>query len=194
MIPENLNRYKIILASKSPRRHFLLKEIGIPFESFHDAMEDETYPPGLKGKEVALYLAEKKMNRLTHLLRGNHLVITADTIVWLEDHVVEKPADLEEARNMLATLSGKVHRVYTGVCLASVDHRKIFCSETDVHFRELLPEEIDHYVNHFRPLDKAGAYGVQEWIGYVGVKRIEGSYFNVMGLPIQMLYECLKTF
>lgn len=194
MIPENLNRYKIILASKSPRRHFLLKEIGIPFELFHDGIEDETYPPGLKAKEVALFLAEKKMNRLTHLVRGNHLIITADTIVWLEDHVVGKPADSEEAREMLAALSGKVHTVYTGVCLATANQRKVFCSETDVHFRELLPEEIDYYVNHYQPLDKAGAYGVQEWIGYVGVKRIEGSYFNVMGFPIQMLFEYLKTF
>jgi len=172
----------------------LLKELGISFEISFDNDDNEEYPSHLVKQEIPLFLAEKKMNRLGHLLNGRNLLITADTIVWLNDSVIGKPNSLEDARKMLGLLSGQMHTVYTGVCMASVEKRVSFFAETDVYFSDLTPEEIEYYVNRFEPLDKAGAYGVQEWIGYVGVQRINGSYFNVMGLPVQKVYCHLCNF
>lgn len=194
MLPERLKEYNIILASRSPRRHHLLKELGLEFEISFDNNDNEEYPEHLVRQEIPVFLAEKKMEQLNHLITGRNLVITADTIVWLNDEVIGKPYDLGDAERMLGKLSGKMHTVYTGVCLASLEKRVSFFAETDVYFRELKPEEIHYYVNRFKPLDKAGAYGVQEWIGYVGVQKIIGSYFNVMGLPVQKLYYHLCNF
>lgn len=191
---KNLEHYKIILASRSPRRHHLLKELGIEFDICQDNGDDEEFPPHLRKEEIPIFLAEKKMNAMSHLLTGDHLVITADTIVWLNGEVIGKPIDLNEAGSMLSKLSGNMHTVYTGVCIASAFKKISFYSKTDVYFRELSAEEIDFYVKHFKPLDKAGAYGVQEWIGYIGVRRIDGSYFNVMGLPVQKLFVELSKF
>lgn len=194
MIFEKLKTYQIILASRSPRRQHLLKELGVDFEVFLDADDNEDYPAGLIKEEIAIFLAEKKMGKLAHLLVNNNLVITADTIVWLDGQEIGKPKDLQDAFNMLSLLSGKMHTVYTGVCLATQMKKISFYAETDVYFRPFSREEIQYYVEKYKPLDKAGAYGVQEWIGYTGVEKIHGSYFNVMGLPLQKLYYHLCHF
>jgi len=190
----DLSAYRVILASRSPRRHDLLKGLNIDFEiRLKDTPED--FDGNLKGREIALTLAKRK-NLAFHddELPDNFLLITADTIVWLDDRVLNKPADEEEAVNMLRSLSGRSHKVFTGVYLRSKVKESGFCAESTVFFRHLTEDEILFYVKNFRPFDKAGAYGVQEWIGYVGIERIEGSYFNVMGLPTQMLYMHLKLF
>jgi septum formation protein len=190
----DLSAYRVILASRSPRRHDLLKGLNIDFEiRLKDTPED--FDGNLKGREIALMLAKRK-NLAFHddELPDNFLLITADTIVWLDDRVLNKPADEEEAVNMLRSLSGRSHKVFTGVYLRSKVKESGFCAESTVFFRHLTEDEILFYVKNFRPFDKAGAYGVQEWIGYVGIERIEGSYFNVMGLPTQMLYMHLKLF
>jgi septum formation protein len=191
---KNLERYKIILASRSPRRHHLLEELGIDFDICQDNGEDEEFPPHLKQEEIPVFLAEKKMHKMSYLLKGNHLVITADTIVWLNGEVIGKPIDLDDASRMLSKLSGNMHTVFTGVCIATAVKKVSFYSKTEVYFRKLAAEEIDYYVNHFKPLDKAGSYGVQEWIGYIGVERIDGSFYNVMGLPVQNLFVELSKF
>lgn len=190
----NLSAYRVILASRSPRRHELLKGLNIPFEvRLKDTPED--FPEGLLGEEIALMLAQRKNYAFSEAeLPENYLLITADTIVWLDNRVLNKPADAGDAFRMLQTLSGRSHKVYTGVFLRSKEKETGFCAESTVYFRQLTNEEIDFYVTHFKPFDKAGAYGVQEWIGYVGIERIEGSYFNVMGLPTQLLYRHLKMF
>jgi septum formation protein len=194
MISQKLKAYNIILASRSPRRQHLLKELGIDFEVYLDADDNEDYPAGLIKEEIAIFLAEKKMGKLAPLLVKNNLVITADTIVWLNGQEIGKPKDLQDAFNMLSLLSGKMHTVYTGVCLATQMKKISFYAETDVYFRSFTGEEIQYYVEKYKPLDKAGAYGVQEWIGYTGVEKIHGSYFNVMGLPLQKLYLQLCNF
>ncbi len=194
MIPENILSYHLILASRSPRRIQLLKESGFEFETYLNNDEDEEYPAYLKNEEIPVYISGKKMNKLSHLLVNNNLVITADTIVWFDGKALGKPNDLIEAKEMLNMLSGKKHTVYTGVCLASAEKKHSFFDETDVYFREFSSDEIHYYVEKFKPLDKAGAYGAQEWIGYIGVQKINGSYFNVMGLPLQLLYEQLSKF
>lgn len=188
MIAEKLSNYRIILASKSPRRQFLLKELGLDFETRTKEV-DETFPKHLKGKNIALYLCRKKADAFKHELQPNDLLITADTIVWIKGKVLNKPAAYSEAVRMLKLLSGKMHVVYTGVSLTTTNKQKTFCTETKVYFKKLSSKEIDFYVSHYKPYDKAGAYGAQEWIGYVGVEKIIGSYFNVMGLPVKELYE-----
>ncbi len=194
MIDLNHSGYHFILASQSPRRHFLLTETGLDFEVLVKPT-DETYPDGLVCEEIALYVSKVKAEVFDFdQLPQNTLLITADTIVWLEGECIGKPVDARDARLMLAKLSGKKHTVATGVCLRTHDRFHSFYVNTDVYFRKLETAEIDYYVDKFKPLDKAGAYGVQEWIGYVGVERIEGSYFNVMGLPVQRLYCELKQF
>jgi septum formation protein len=190
---EDLKKYKFILASKSPRRQFLLKDLGLDFE-VHTKDVDESFPESLKAKEIPLYLAKKKADAFDAELSDHTIVITADTIVWVNGQVLNKPEDHNDAVRMLELLSGKMHEVYTGVCIKSKNKTKEFYSLTKVYFKKLSHDEIEYYINNFHPYDKAGAYGAQEWIGYIAVERIEGSYFNVMGLPLKELYEELLSF
>lgn len=192
---ENLSKYDIVLASQSPRRQELLKGLDIPFSvKLIDGLE-ETYPEHLQREEIPLYLAELKASAYDELLRdSNILLITADTIVWSENEVLGKPTDMNDAKAMLQQLSGKTHEVFTGVCIRTNGRKVSFSSVSHVHLARLSNDEIDYYLSKYQPLDKAGSYGVQEWIGYIAVEHIEGSYFNVMGLPIQKLYNELKKF
>ncbi len=181
----------IILASNSPRRKELLKGLGLDFKVLVIEGIDESYPNSLPAKDVAEYIARKKA--VPYKVQDtNDLVITADTVVVCDGEVMGKPADEQDACNMLHKLSGKTHQVYTGVCLKSKEGERAFSVCTDVTFKQLSDEEIKHYVNTCKPMDKAGAYGIQEWIGYVGITGIKGSYYNVMGLPVQRIYEELK--
>ena len=193
MFLQNLEKYELILASKSPRRQQLLHDLGLNF-SVQSMDIPEVFPESLGMTEVPVYLAELKAEAFRPQLKDNQLVITADTIVWLDGHVLNKPADYDEGFRMLSNLSGKKHQVITGVCLLSANKKVSFYALTDVWFKSLTDEEIHYYLVHYQPYDKAGAYGIQEWIGYVGINHIEGSFFNVMGLPIQSVYEHLKTF
>lgn len=188
-----LSKYNIILASKSPRRHFLLTELGI---EFHTKTKDtaEDFPPILVKEEIPLYLSRIKAKAFEEELQEKDLVITADTIVWVDNKVLNKPSDDAEAIKMLQTLSGKMHEVYTAVCLKSKKKTRSFFAKTNVYFKNLTEQEISYYVEQFKPFDKAGAYGAQEWIGYIAVEKIEGSYFNVMGLPVKEIYEELIKF
>lgn len=186
--------YKIILASNSPRRKELLSGLDLDYNIVVLPDIDESYPQDINKEEVALYIAKKKAKAYKSLLTENTLVITADTVVVLEEKVLGKPIDESEAKDMLRQLSGKTHQVITGVCLTTNDKQKTFSVISDVRFSNLEDSEIEYYVSKYKPLDKAGAYGIQEWIGYVAVEYIGGSYFNVMGLPIQRLYQELKKF
>jgi len=187
----NLTDYHIILASQSPRRQELLSGLNIPFE-VKEIDVDENHPSQLVGVDIPMYLAEKKADVYMKSMNDNDLLITADTIVWHEGSVYGKPTDKADATRMLKALSGKTHQVITGVCISTLNKRKIFHVISEVRFARLTPEEIEFYIDNFHPYDKAGAYGIQEWIGFIGVEHIEGSYFNVMGLPIQRLYNELK--
>lgn len=187
----HLSNYHIILASQSPRRSELLSGLNIPFD-VQVIDIDEKYPSQLVGVDIPMYLAEKKADAFLNRMADNTLLITADTIVWHEGKVYGKPTDKADATRMLRTLSGKTHQVITGVCISSLKRRKTFHVISEVRFARLTSDEIEYYLTNFQPYDKAGAYGVQEWIGYIGVEHIEGSYFNVMGLPIQRLYAELK--
>lgn len=188
-----LLKYRLVLASKSPRRQQLLKGLGVEFE-IRTRDTDESFSNALQNEEIALYLAEVKADAMSDTLKTGELIVTADTIVCLGNEVLNKPSDAEEACKMLKALSGQMHRVYTGVCLTAVEKQRLFFDETKVFFRNLTEEEIAYYVENYRPYDKAGSYGAQEWMGYVGVERIEGSYFNVMGLPVHKLYTELLNF
>ena len=181
---------RIVLASNSPRRKELLSGLGLEYEVRTLSGIDESYPEGLPMEEIPQYISRKKAAAYT--LGEDELLITADTIVWLNGEVLGKPADEAEARQMLRKLSGKTHQVVTGVTLTTSLLHHSFSSVSQVTFAQLSDDEIDYYVTHYRPLDKAGAYGIQEWIGYIGVTSIEGSYFNVMGLPVQRLYTEMK--
>ena len=183
---------KIVLASNSPRRKELLAGLGYPFEVRLLSGIDESYPDTLRGGEIAAHISRVKADAYRTTMAADELIITADTIVCLDDQVLGKPADEAEAIAMLHSLSGRTHQVYTGVTLTTKEKQSSFVSCSHVTFATLTDEEIHHYVTHYRPMDKAGAYGIQEWIGYIGVERIEGSYFNVMGLPVQRLYTELK--
>jgi len=194
MISEILKNCRIILASQSPRRQYLLKELGIDFEIIENPETDEKYPPELSREQIPVYLAEMKANLAMPVIPDKTLLITADTIVWLKGKVINKPAGYTEALQMLEELSGEVHEVLTGVCLSTSQKRHSFYTSTLVYFARLSKEEITYYVEQYRPYDKAGAYGIQEWIGYIGIERIEGSYFNVMGLPVQELYREMIKF
>ena len=189
---DNLKKYKVVLASNSPRRKELLAGLGIDYEVKTLPDIDESFPGGLSEVETATYIARAKADVYRNIMQSDELIITADTIVWLDGEVMGKPLDGEDARRMLRALSGKTHQVITGVCLMTIDSQKAFATVTDVTFCHLSEEEIGYYVEHYRPMDKAGSYGIQEWIGFVGVESISGSYFNVMGLPIQRLYTELK--
>jgi septum formation protein len=185
---------RIILASQSPRRQYLLKELGLDFEIL-DAKVEETYPEGLNSAGIALYLAELKSNNLDFSRLDSHaIVITADTIVCLGSEILGKPANYAEAVQMLQKLSGRRHDVITGVCLRSKKNMQLFHVVSSVYFKPLTLNEIEYYIDNFHPFDKAGGYGIQEWIGYIGIDRIEGSFFNVMGLPVKELYEALLLF
>lgn len=187
------NSYKIILASNSPRRKKLLEGIDIPFEVRVIDGIDESYPDTLPTKDIAEYISKKKAVAYRQTMACDELVITADTIVVLGSQVMGKPHNTDEACSMLRQLSGKTHQVITGVTLTAMERQVSFSVETDVTFKVLSDEEIEYYVSHYRPFDKAGAYGIQEWIGHIGVTGMSGSYFNVMGLPVQRIYEALKT-
>jgi septum formation protein len=190
---EDLKKYQLILASKSPRRQFLLKDLGLDFE-IHTKDVDESFPEHLKAQDIPVYLCEKKATAFDNELNENTIVITADTIVWIEDEVLNKPENFDDAVRMLKLLSGKMHEVYTGICLKSKHKTKSFYVLTNVYFKTLSQQEIEYYIRNYNPYDKAGAYGAQEWIGYIAVEKIEGSYFNVMGLPLKELYEELLKF
>ncbi|MRT94007.1 Maf-like protein [Ancylomarina sp. 16SWW S1-10-2] len=189
----NLKDYQLILASQSPRRHQMLKELGLDFKIQTKDVE-EVYPDHLKGEEIPIYLAKLKAEAFVLDMNEKELVITADTIVCVDDMVLGKPKDRDDAVNMLKTLSGRSHQVISGVCLKSKNKEVSFSTTTHVHFKKLSLEEIDYYIDNYKPFDKAGAYGIQEWIGFVGIDGIEGSYFNVVGLPIQRLYQELSDF
>ncbi|MDD4921681.1 MAG: Maf-like protein [Bacteroidales bacterium] len=191
---ENISGYHLILASNSPRRNELMTGLGLTYSVKTLRDVDESYPDTLKKTDVAIYIASKKADAYRKNMKSNDLVITADTIVCVDNQIFGKPVDKADAIRMLQALSGKSHWVYTGVCLTSLEHQRSFTSMTEVFFAPLTDEEICWYVEHCKPFDKAGAYGVQEWIGFVGVERISGSYFNVMGLPVHQLYTELKEF
>ena len=185
---------KVVLASNSPRREELLRGIDIDFEVKILPEIDESYPNSLPSEEVAEFVSVKKAKAYINSLREDELLITADTIVLLDGKIFGKPVDKKDAKHMLRNLSGKTHRVITGVCLTSTKKQTSFSATSDVTFGELTDAEIEFYVERYSPMDKAGAYGVQEWIGYIGVKHINGSYYNIMGLPIQRLYRELLNF
>ncbi len=186
--------YRIILASQSPRRKMLLEGLDLTFDVIVRDNINESYPSDLSMTEIPEFLAKSKSDHYLDLIDKNTILITADTIVWHNNKILGKPHNVQEAYELISRLSGNKHTVVTGVCLRSFQKMKIFHSLSNVTFRKLRHEEIYYYVTHYKPLDKAGAYGIQEWIGYVGIEKIEGSFYNVMGLPVQMLYNELIDF
>ena len=190
MLNKKLKDFKLILASASPRRQAFFKDLNLDFEIQVKKIE-ETYPENLKGKEITDYLAALKASVFTEL-KKNELLITSDTIVWLDNKALGKPRNFKEAKEMLQHLSGNVHEVITSVCITSKDFQKTVNDTTKVWFKNLSEEEIDFYIETYKPFDKAGSYGIQEWIGYIGVEKIEGCYFNVMGLPVRLVYKTLS--
>lgn len=194
MMLDNLKKYNVVLASKSPRRQELLRGIGIEFSVMTKEV-DESYSKNISVFDVAPYLSVKKAKSFEDSdLPNNYMLITADTVVVVDDAILGKPKDEDDARNMLRLLSGKKHYVITGVTVHTKDKTKTFSVSSKVSFDDLSDDEIEYYVNVYKPFDKAGSYGVQEWIGYIGVNSVEGSYFNVMGLPTHKLYQMLKQF
>jgi nucleoside triphosphate pyrophosphatase len=193
MVIEDLNEYRIILASRSPRRQELLRELGLNFEVVIRDWSEE-FPEHLRREEIALYIAGEKAKTFKSEIKKNEIVITADTVVWCNNKVLDKPVDKYDAKRIIREISGNTHEVITGVCLLSATKQTFFFSSTKVTFSELTDDEIEYYVDNFRPFDKAGAYGIQEWIGIAACSRIEGSYFNVMGLPSEQVYSELKRF
>jgi septum formation protein len=187
MLREKLANYNIILASQSPRRQQFLKDLDLSF-SIQLKEVEEIYPDNLKAEEITDFLADLKSKPFTDL-KENDLLITSDTIVWLDGKALGKPKDENDAIAILKQLSGKKHQVITSVSIKGAHFQKIFNDTTAVYFKELTTSEISYYVKKHQPFDKAGAYGIQEWIGFIGIERIEGSYFNVMGLPVQKLYK-----
>ena len=193
MILDNLNNVKIILASRSPRRQQLLRDLGLKFDVVIREYI-ETYPKGLNGEEIARYVAHEKAVSFRNDISDNEIVIAADTIVWCNNRVLGKPVDLEDAIHILKEISGNIHEVITGVTIFSLSKELTFSDSTKVTFEALSEEEICYYVDEFKPYDKAGAYGIQEWIGLIACSHINGSYFNVVGLPVQKLYKELQKF
>ena len=189
---DNLKKYKVILASNSPRRKELLAGLGVDYEVRTLPDVDESYPDTLQGADIPLYIAKEKADAYRNMLQPGELMITADTIVWLDGRVLGKPKDREDALCMLRDMSGRTHEVFTGVCITTTEWQRSFAAQTEVRFAELSEEEITYYGDKFQPMDKAGAYGVQEWIGFIGVENISGSYYNIMGLPVQRIYNELK--
>ena len=191
---KNLDKYEILLASNSPRRRELLAGLEIEYKVTSIPDVDESFPQDLSMEEIPQYIAKQKALAYLHHMNEETLLITADTIVWSEGKVLGKPSDNNQAYDMIASLSGKTHSVVTGVYIQTTQKNVCFSTVTKVTFDTLSDEEIKHYVDIYKPMDKAGSYGIQEWIGFVGVKSIEGSYFNVMGLPVQRLYKELQSF
>ena len=187
-----IKEHHIILASNSPRRKELLAGLGMPFEVRVLQDIDESYPDDLPVSEVALYIAGKKADAYRTTLADDELVITADTVVIVGDEILGKPVDEADAERMLRLISGRTHQVTTGVCMLTREMERRFAVTTDVTFKPLSDDEIHYYITRYRPFDKAGAYGIQEWIGYIGVTGLHGSYYNVMGLPVQRIYETLQ--
>lgn len=191
---ENLAAYRIILGSNSPRRRELLAGLDLSFDVHVIPGLEENYPDSLQPQEIPVFLSKQKAEAYLSTLEDQVLLITADTIVWNETEVIGKPKDREDAIRMLRSLSGHEHQVVTGVCLTTIKKQETFSVVSSVRFASLTDEEIIYYVDKYKPFDKAGAYGIQEWIGYVGVESISGSFYNVMGLPVQRLYQELKRF
>ena len=191
---DNLKKYNVVLASNSPRRKELLQRLGIPFKVRTLFGIDESYPDTLRGEDIVRYISRNKAQAYRSSMAPNELLITADTIVYVEGEVMGKPKTAEQAKEMLHKLSGKSHQVITGVTIVTADRTEDFGVTSQVKFAEITDEEINFYVDNYLPFDKAGAYGIQEWIGIVAVEEIKGSYFNVVGLPVQRLYQKLKTF
>ncbi|MES2560617.1 MAG: Maf family nucleotide pyrophosphatase [Bacteroidota bacterium] len=182
---------KIILASKSPRRQELIKGLEYPFE-VRTYEVDESFPLELEGEEIALYLAEKKAKAYPLPIGADEVLITADTIVWVNNHVLNKPESEEEAFRMLKEICGTMHMVYTGVCLRTHNHIIPFYDSSEVFIKKLTDAEIWHYIKNYKPFDRAGSYGIQDWFGYIAVEKIHGCFYNVMGLPVSKLYDHLK--
>jgi len=193
MIIPRLDKYRIILASRSPRRQQLLRDLGISFD-VAEVDFDESFPEALTGRETALYLAARKADVFRNSISADEIVITADTIVWCNGKILGKPLNYDQAMEMILDLSGNTHDVITGVNILGFNKELLFEETTRVTFAKLSAEEIDYYIKNFSPYDKAGAYGIQEWIGIAACSRIEGSYFNVVGLPVQRLYRELIDF
>jgi septum formation protein len=191
---EHLKDFSIFLASRSPRRIQLLEDLGIPFKQWIIEDIEEDYPTSLNIEMVAQYLSEKKSKPYKAMLEPGFIIITADTVVCSSNKILGKPSTHDEAKQMLQELSGQEHSVVTGVSILSMEKERHFSAVTEVRFAGLSEEEMDYYIDEFKPFDKAGSYGIQEWIGLIGVESINGSYFNVMGLPIQRLYRELKSF
>ena len=191
---DNLKNYDIILASNSPRRKELLQRLGLPFKVRTLFGVDESFPENLRGEEIALYIARKKAEAYKSSMSSKELLITADTIVCLDGVVMGKPYGAENAKTILRQLSGRVHQVITGVTVLTQVKQESFAVTSHVKFANVTEDEIDYYVDNYLPFDKAGAYGIQEWFGLVAVEELRGSYFNVMGLPVQRLYTVLKQF
>ena len=190
----NLSQYKIVLGSNSPRRRELLAGLDIEFEVRTVPGIDESYPETLRPDEVPLYIARKKAEAYISSMPADELLITADTVVWASGEILGKPKDREDAIAMLRKLSGRTHEVITGVCITTKEKTVSFSASSSVCFAALDEDEIAYYVDKYRPFDKAGSYGIQEWIGYVAVESINGSFYNVMGLPVRLLYQELKSF
>lgn len=190
---DHLKDYRVVLGSQSPRRQQLLKGLEVDFDIV-TADLDEDFPAHLQRQEIPLFLSQEKAGAIRQKLEGNYLLITCDTIVWVDDHVLNKPGSVTEAKEMIGTLSGKSHEVYTAVTLSSPQKNISFYERTLVHFKPLTAAEIEHYIERYKPFDKAGSYGVQEWLGYIAIHKIEGCFFNVMGLPLSRLYDELKGF
>ena len=186
-------KYKILLASQSPRRQMLLSHSGFETELIKIDVE-ENFDTELKAHEIPMYLAQKKNLAYAPIVLENELLVTADTVVWLADEVLNKPLDMAEAKRMLQKISGKMHTVYTAVCVRSYQKSHLFYDESHVYFNIISDEMIDYYLAHYQPLDKAGAYGIQEFIGYVGIQKIEGCYYNVMGFPVSKFIQELAVF
>ena len=189
-----LEKYHIILASNSPRRKELMEALGIPFEVRLIPDIDESFPDGMPLSDIPDYIAQKKADAYQSSIKEDELIITADTVVVIDNQIIEKPTDREDAIRMLHLLSGRKHEVITSVVMTSLEKQVVFSAHSMVDFAVLEKDEIAHYVDTFQPFDKAGAYGIQEWIGYIGVEGIHGSFYNVMGLPIQRIYQELKKF
>lgn len=187
-----MQKRKMILASKSPRRQELIKGLEWPFE-VRSYEVDESFPAELKEAEIALFLAEKKAKAYPLPIGADEVLLTADTIVWVNNHVLNKPETPDEAFAMLSEICGTQHSVFTGVCLRTHQHTLVFADESKVFIKRLTDAEIWHYINTYKPFDRAGSYGIQDWFGYIAVEKIEGCFYNVMGLPVGRVYDALKT-
>ena len=192
MLSKKLENYNVILGSSSPRRHKFFKDLDIPFEVIIKPI-DEVYPSHLKNEEITDYISSEKAKPYLNNLKPNDLLITSDTLVWHNDKALGKPKDKQEAFNVLKSLSNSMHEVVTSVTLTSLNQSKTVNCSTSVTFKELTDEEINYYIDNYKPYDKAGSYGIQEWIGLIGITKIEGSYFNVVGLPTHLIYQLFNT-